>query len=108
MNVEQVMERTLIQVEGFMGNKTFIWKGESYPFIIGSILDNIDPLGMGGFPANSDLVIKARKTLFPSGVYPKEKQIITIDGRNFRIDKIHYEPFGVFIRFFCTNTTKGA
>lgn len=89
-----------MQMESFLNNPTFAWKGELWACIPNSYIDAVKN-DMAGFNSNGDFRMTVRLNQFTPNLYPDTNDIITYLGQDFIIKQIKKTPHGVFWVYIC-------
>ena len=100
------MSADLESIEADLDNQEMTWMGNTYPVIpagAGALLE----LEEGGFGSVIDLILKVRTNLFTDGIYPLSQQKIVVDNKNYRIDSVNKDPFGVMLKLNLVDDTRG-
>lgn len=106
MTLKDVISRDLKSIKADLGNQFLTWNNEQYGCIPSSASE-IQALESGGNSADKVKNFTITLDLFTDGMLPRCKQIITFSGNRYRIDSIHNDPTGAFIRLLCIETARG-
>lgn len=104
MTLKEIMQQDLGSIADDMENPTFEWNGEDYECIPSST--NVDEaLGIGGFNINFARTLTVNKELFTDELFPKEKDRITFEDQEYRIERRINNGNNAFIRLICIDPT---
>lgn len=106
MALKDTIIADLAVIAADMGDQVFTWNSEEYICIPSSTSKGLN-LEMGGFGAESTLVLNVRKELFTDDVYPQPKQTLTYNSVTYRIESQRQDATGAFLRLFCVDDNRG-
>lgn len=97
--------RSLKETERNLGNPTFRFAGADIPCSPNEATTS-KLLGLGGESLTADLTLFVRVAVLPA-TPPKEKQILTFRGREYRIDKIGRLAGDEVLSYICNDASEG-
>lgn len=91
------MQADIAAITKDMGDITITWNGEDYVCVPSST--NVEgDLGVGGFNEQVDRAVTVAKDLFTDEVYPKQMESLTLDSKEYRIQKVITNGNDAFLR----------
>ena len=97
MSLKDTIQADLATISTDLGDPVFTWNGEDYLCIPSST--NVDEfLGIGGFNINYARTITVNLNLFTDTIYPREKDRVTFEGTEYRIEKRIWNANNSFMR----------
>lgn len=99
MSLQSIIKTDLKFIEGELSNPTITWKNEDY-ICIPSSEGATSLIGEGGFSIDADVVMSVRKELFTDGIFPKQQEKFTYQGKMYRVLTIREDVTGAFLRVF--------
>jgi hypothetical protein len=103
----------LLEGESLLGQPVFVWTDGNEYNCIPSISEFQRELESGGFYTAQLLTMTVRtldaafNDIFPNAVLPEAQQVITYQGKKFRIIITKPHPTGCYLRIIAESTTRG-
>jgi hypothetical protein len=106
MSLREIIARDLKAIANDLGNQSLTWNSEQY-VCIPSTATELQILEAGGNSADEGKNFTICLEQFTDGLLPQCKQKLTFSGKQYRIDAIHKDPTGAFLRLLCIAIARG-